>query len=97
MLEFITNNFANITSLLITLIAVIGLVITSIFTAKGWWRQRNIYKIELHEIRADLISTGLTGIETNEINKKIGSGEYTIMHTEKDFGGYHILLGKIKK
>ncbi len=96
MLEFIKNNFANIMLSLSALIAVFGLVVTSIIATIGWWRQRNIYKIELHEVRTDSIS-GLTGTETYEINQKLSSGEYTVMHTEKSYNGYHILLGKIKK
>jgi len=35
--------------------------------------------------------------QTYEINEKLSSGNYTIMHTEKTTPGYQILLGKIKK
>ena len=55
----------------------------------------NIYKIELHDIGNNLV--GSTEVQTNEINRKLSSGNYTIMHTEKTTQGYYILLGKIKK
>ncbi len=91
-MEFIKNNLADTISLLLSILA---LIISSGIVIKGWWRHRNIYGIELHNI-----FDGGTEDE-HEVNKKLSSGNYTILHTEKkNFplgSGYQILLGKIKK
>lgn len=92
MIIFINNNLLELTSLFISVVA---LIISSGIAIKSWWRQRNIYKVELHEIRTDMLTPSV--LQTNEINEKLSSGKYTIMHAEKNSSGYQILLGKIKK
>lgn len=78
----------EITSLIFSVVA---LIISSGVAIKGWWRHRNIYELELFDF------PGSMAISTKEINEKLSSGDYTIMHTEKSETGYQILLGKIKK
>ena len=91
-MAFIKNNLIELTSLFFSVIA---LIISSGIAIKSWWRHRNIYKVELHEIKTDMLTDPM--FQTYEINEKLSSGNYTIMHTEKITSGYQILLGKIKK
>jgi len=91
-MKLVGNNLIELTSLVFSVLA---LIISSGIAIKGWWRHRNIYKVELHEIRTDMLTNPM--FQTYEINEKLSSGNYTIMHTEKNSSGYQILLGKIKK
>ena len=83
------------------LFSIVALTITSVIVIKGWWKHRNIYDIELHELFSDKINE----YQNNKISEKLNSGEYTILNTEKNNSSslistgtsYHILLGKIKK
>ena len=83
---------------LISLIfSVIALIISSVIAIKGWWKHRNIYKVELYEIRTSMTIDPQINPQVYELNEKLSSGKYTIMHTEKTASSYQILLGKIKK
>lgn len=88
-MEFVENNIMELVALFFSVVA---LIISSGIAIKSWWRHRNIYKVELYKIE-----TTYPYMQTYDINEKLSSGDYTIMHTEKDPSGYHILLGKIKK
>lgn len=88
-------------------IAVASLIWTSVLAIKGWWKNRNIYGVELFE----LFSGEMSMHKNQEISDKLSSGNYTILHTEKinpsdkspydsivaDGPTYHILVAKIKK
>jgi hypothetical protein len=91
-MEFIKNNIVEFASLSFSVVA---LVISSGIAIKGWWMHRNIYGVDLCEINSSITVDPM--FRTSEINKKLSSGNYTIMHTEKTASGYNILIGKIKK
>lgn len=72
-----------------------ALIVSVIIAIYGWWRQRNIYDVERVLFFRD---SQINQANNNDaLRNKLGSGHYTILHTQ-DYGGYiEFILGKIKR
>ena len=107
MMNYIKEHFIELLTLAFSSIA---LIVTTIYTIKGWWKNRSIYDVELLEIHSEYPWNE----KNKEVSVKLNSGKYAILHTEKASsserpdGGmnmvtgrrgpmYHILVGRIKK
>ncbi|MBI4235456.1 hypothetical protein HY604_04105 [Candidatus Peregrinibacteria bacterium] len=84
--EFFKENWISIAALILSAISLY-------LTYKGWQRSRSIFDIE------EVIWFKRPN-ETNnnvKLRKKLSSGNYTILHTEKLPPDLKIVLGKLKK
>ena len=106
-MNYVKEHFMELLTLTFSSIA---LIVTTIYTIKGWWKNRSIYDVELLEIHTEYPWNE----KNREVSAKLNSGKYAILHTEKASsperpdGGmsctagphrpmYHILVGRIKK
>ena len=70
-------------------ISIISLIVSTSVAMWGWWRHRNIYKVERWNYREQE--------KRNKLNKKLGTGKYTILHASGDYPELDILIGKLEK
>lgn len=74
-------------------------IIALVISVKSWAKSRSIYKIETEVLRQPTGRSEDIYISTDHINKKLQSGEYTILHMaeRKADGDWELILGRIKK
>lgn len=89
----------NIRLNLIDILTIILSIIALVISVKSWAKSRSIYKIETEVLRQPTGRKEDMYISTDHINKKMESGEYTILHIaeRKADGDWELILGKIKK
>ncbi len=89
----------NLQMSLIDVLTVVFSIIAFVISVKSWAKSRSIYKIETEVLRQPTGRKEDMYISTDHINKKLQSGEYTILHIaeRKADGDWELILGKIKK
>ena len=89
----------NVQLSLIEILTVIFSIIALVISVKSWTKSRSIYKIETEVLRQPSGGHRDMYISTDHINKKLQSGEYTILHIaeRKVDGNWEVILGRIKK
>lgn len=83
----------------LTIFTIVISLIALLISIKSWAKSRSIYKIETEVLRQPTGRKEDMYISTDHINKKLASGEYTILHVaeRKADGDWELILGKIKK